>query len=627
MTVVILFIVGFGARRERKLIETSFQKQQAEENLTHSQERYLLVGCAINDGVWDWNILTDEEYLSARWKAILGYAEDEVPNLKSSFLNLLHPDDKAAVVEATRAHLEEHKPYALDYRLRCKNGDYRWVQSCGQAIYDAANRPTRMIGAVTDISERKRTEEALAQSQERYRSIESAVNDGIYDQNLLTGETYLSRRWKGILGYADDEIPNLELAFLDFVHPDDRAAIAKVAGEYLKSKENKSHTLDFRLRHKNGDYRWVHSRGMAFYDDNGPIRVLGAITDITDRKRAEEELARANRELEARVAERTAELAREMRRREAAQMTLAQAQKMEAVGQLTAGIAHDFNNLLAVIQGGLEFVEGAAARGVTAEPELIDAARRATRRGRELVQRLLAFARQSPLQAEPTAIDRLVLDTLRLLQRTLGEGIDIETRLDAATAAAFVDRNQLANVLLNLALNARDAMPEGGRLTIATKCRPARSAAAEGSAQWSTGEEICIAVSDTGLGMAEEVRRRVFEPFFTTKPDGLGSGLGLSMVFGFVEQSGGHIEVDSAVGHGTTITIHLPRIAVLDQTTEPDAVASSAVTAQKKNILLVEDDPDVRIVMAAQLKQLGYTVHAVTNGMEAIHLIELPTKN
>ena len=192
-------------------------------------------------------------------------------------------------------------------------------------------------------------------------------------------------------------------------------------------------------------------------------------------------------------------------------MTLAQAQKMEAVGQLTAGIAHDFNNLLAVIQGGLEFVEGAAARGVTAEPELIDAARRATRRGRELVQRLLAFARQSPLQAEPTNRS-LVLDTLRLLQRTLGEGIDIETRLDATTAAAFVDRNQLANVLLNLALNARDAMPDGGQLTIATKCRPARSAAAEGSAQWSMGEEICIAVSDTGLGMAEEVRRRVFEP-------------------------------------------------------------------------------------------------------------------
>ena len=626
LTVVILLIVGFGARRERKLIETSFQKQQAEENLAHSQERYRLVGCAVNDGVWDWNILTDEDYMSPRWKAILGYADDEIPNVRSSFWNLLHPDDKAAVVEATRAHLEERNPYALDFRLRCKNGDYRWVHSRGQASYDAANRPVRMIGAVTDITERKRTEEALAQSQERYRSIESAVNDGIYDQNLLTGETYLSRRWKGILGYADDEIANLESAFLDLVHPDDRAAIAEMAGEYLKSKENKSHTLDFRLRHKNGDYRWVHSRGMAFYDENGPIRVLGAITDITDRKRAEEELARANRELEARVAERTAELAREMRQREAAQMTLAQAQKMEAVGQLTAGIAHDFNNLLAVIQGGLEFVEGAAARGVTAEPELIDAARRATRRGRELVQRLLAFARQSPLQAEPTAIDRLVLDTLRLLQRTLGEGIDIETRLDATTAAAFVDRNQLANVLLNLALNARDAMPDGGQLTIATKCRPARSAAAEGSAQWSTGEEICIAVSDTGLGMAEEVRRRVFEPFFTTKPDGLGNGLGLSMVFGFVEQSGGHIEVDSAVGHGTTITIHLPRIAVLDQTTEPDAVASSAVTAQKKNVLLVEDDPDVRIVMAAQLKQLGYTVHAVANGMEAIHLIQLPTR-
>src|SRR5664280_1809991 len=251
----------------------------------------------------------------------------------------------------------------------------------------------------------------------------------------------------------------------------------------------------------------------------------------------------------------------EMRRREEAQMTLVQAQKMEAVGQLTAGIAHDFNNLLAVIGGSLGFVEEAAARGLTAEPELIDAALRATRRGRELVRRLLAFARESPLRAEPTTIDQLVLDTLRLLQRTLGQGIDIVTRLDAMAAVVSVDRNQMANALLNMALNARDAMPEGGQLTIATTCQPAQWAAVEGSTRWPTGDEVCITISDTGVGMTADVRTRVFEPFFTTKPDGLGSGLGLSMVHGFVEQSGGHIEIDSAAGRGTTITIKLPRIA------------------------------------------------------------------
>jgi len=534
LSAAILLAMGFVARRERRLLETKSQVQRIQEKLAFGEDRDRLIGSTANDGIWDWNILTDDEYMSPRWKAILGYADEEVANVKSSFFNLLHPDDRAAAVEATRAHLEERKPYALDIRLRCKDGDYRWVHSRGTALYDAANDPVRMIGAITDITDRKQAEEALRHSEERYRLIENAVDDGLYDHNLLSGEAYMSPRWKGILGYADDEVPNTVSAFYDLAHPDDRAALAVVVGEYRNQPEKKSHTLDFRLRHKDGGYRWVHSRGRVFRDAmNRPIRLLGAVTDITERKQAEAELRRtrafldtvienlpiminvknasdlsyvlvnrasrkmfripaaqmigkrahdivapelavlfeardrevlsrrermsfesdikradsavlwvnaskapilgddgepqfiitlssditarkqaeealANRDLEARVAERTAELARELRRREEAQRTLVQAQKMEAVGQLTAGIAHDFNNLLAVIQGGLEFVEGAAARGITAEPELIDATLRATRRGRDLVQRLLTFARQAPLQAEPTPIDQLV---------------------------------------------------------------------------------------------------------------------------------------------------------------------------------------------------------------------------
>jgi PAS domain S-box-containing protein len=495
LTVVILITIGLGAWRKQKLIVATSAMQQAQEALARSQERYTLVESAVNDGIWDWNILTGEAYMSPRWKHILGYADDELPNLASSFFDNIHPDDKAAVTEASRAQLEENKPYSLDFRLRCKNGDYCWVNSRGQAVRDATNRPVRM---------------------------------------------------------------------------------------------------------------------------------LGITTDITARKQAEAVLARTNQELEMRVAERTAALAQEMRKREEAQMTLAQMQKMEAVGQLTAGIAHDFNNLLAVIRGSLEFIEREAARGLTAEPELIDAATRATRRGSELVQRLLAFSRQSPLKAEPTRIDQLVLDTLRLLQRTLGAEIDIVTQLSAMTAAVSVDRSQLANALVNLALNARDAMPEGGEITIATTCRPSSWAAAEGASRWPTGEEVCITISDTGVGMTGEVRARVFEPFFTTKKDGLGTGLGLSMVHGFVEQSGGHIDIDSAPGRGTTITLHLPKIDMASHAAESGAVDGLSATGREKVVLLVEDDPDVRIVTAAQLKQLGYKVHAVADGMAAIDMIESP---
>lgn len=357
-------------------------------------------------------------------------------------------------------------------------------------------------------------------------------------------------------------------------------------------------------------------------------RVVERTTELAQEMRRREEvqirLEQTNQDLEMRVADRTKELAQEMRRREEAQISLVQAQKMEAVGQLTAGIAHDFNNLLAVIQGSLGFVEGAAVRGLAAEPELIDAALRATRRGSELVRRLLAFARQSPLEAQPTVVDQLVMDTLRLLQRTLGEKIEIVTRLDATAAIVSVDRNQLANALLNLALNARDAMAEGGQLTIATTCKPTRWAATEGRIRWPTGEEICITVSDTGVGMTEEVRSRVYEPFFTTKVDGLGTGLGLSMVHGFVEQTGGHIEIESLVGQGTTITICLPRIDPAEKTAEPNSVLASAESGRELTVLLVEDDRDVRIVTAAQLKQMGYKVHAVSNGMEALELVVSP---
>jgi CheY-like chemotaxis protein/anti-sigma regulatory factor (Ser/Thr protein kinase) len=236
------------------------------------------------------------------------------------------------------------------------------------------------------------------------------------------------------------------------------------------------------------------------------------------------------------------------------------------------------------------------------------------------VRRLIAFSRQSPLKAESTMVDQLVLDTLRLLQRTLGEKVEIVTELNATGAAVSVDRSQLANALVNLAVNARDAMPDGGRLTISTLCRRSES----GGAHSPPKEEVCIVISDTGAGMTDEVRKRVFEPFFTTKPDGLGSGLGLSMVHGFVEQSAGHIEIDSAVGRGTTITIKLPRITAVTQSDDRTEIGDSSATEKEKTVLLVEDDPDVRIVTAAQLKRLGYNVHAVANGIEAIDLIASP---
>ncbi len=394
------------------------------------------------------------------------------------------------------------------------------------------------------IDELKRAEAASKESLANLARAEAMAHLGHIKYEKASGLYTWSDGVYRIMGkFPDTFTPTMDTS-LELIDPEDRLSLELYRNNVLSGLAETPITL--RTVDIGGQTKYLEVWSAPLHDSSGEVAgMFGTVQDITVRKRAEEALARANQELEARVGERTAELAMEMRRREEAQMTLGQMQKMEAVGQLTAGIAHDFNNLLAVIGGSLEFVDAAAARGLTAEPELIDAALRATRRGRELVRRLLAFSRQSPLRAEATNIDQLVLDTLRLLQRTLGQGIDMVTQLDARAAVISVDRNQMANALLNLALNARDAMPDGGQLTIATTCRPAASGA---SSRFPMGEEVCIVISDTGVGMTDEVRSRAFEPFFTTKPDGLGSGLGLSMVQGFVEQSGGKIDIDKRAG-------------------------------------------------------------------------------
>lgn len=230
------------------------------------------------------------------------------------------------------------------------------------------------------------------------------------------------------------------------------------------------------------------------------------------------------------------------------------------------------------------------------------------------------------MDVKPTGVDQLVLDTLRLLQRTLGAQIEIVTRLDATASVVAADRGQLVNAFLNLAINARDAMPEGGQLTIETSCRAARRTASEGLGRWPTGEEVCISVSDTGVGMSEEVRKLAFEPFFTTKKNGVGVGLGLSMVRGYVENIGGYIEFASVFEQGTTITICLPRIAAVSVPEEHNISAGMIVATRKETVLLVEDDPDVRIMTAAQLKQCGYAVQSVATAMEAINMIASPAE-
>jgi PAS domain S-box-containing protein len=373
-------------------------------------------------------------------------------------------------------------------------------------------------------------------------------------------------------------------------------------------------------------------------DENGGLLFIRiTVFNATDRRRYERELLAARREalaaneelaaLNAHLEER---VATEVEQRIKAEDALRQAQKMEAIGQLTGGVAHDFNNLLTVVMGGLDTIDRQLAK-LPESPETAridrarDLAQQGAQRAATLTARLLAFSRRQPLDPKPVDANRLVADLVTILKRTLGEPVALEVVEAVGLWQTQADPNELENVLLNLAVNARDAMPNGGKLTIETANAFLDDAyVAVIPEPVPSGQYVLIAVSDTGTGMDQETMARVFEPFFTTKPTGKGTGLGLSQVYGFVRQSGGHVRIYSKLGQGTTVKIYLPRLHGAGETAEADATAAATPVHRGANetILLVEDDDHVRAFAAEALRELGYGVVEATTGRAALALLD-----
>ena len=357
-----------------------------------------------------------------------------------------------------------------------------------------------------------------------------------------------------------------------------------------------------------------------------------AQVEIERRTRTEAALRESEQQLEAKVVERTAELSTanerlraEAAERERAEEALRQAQKMESIGQLTGGVAHDFNNLLTVIIGNLETIQRHLRQPQQAVAALQHSAEQATRgaqRAAALTQRLLAFSRQQPLDPKPTDANRLIGGMSDLLRRTIGEQIAVETVLAGGLWLVHADPNQIEVALLNLAVNSRDAMPGGGKLTIETANAHLDEAYAASQSEVVPGQYVVVAVSDSGTGMSREVVARAFEPFFTTKDVGHGTGLGLSQVYGFVKQSGGHVKIYSEPGEGTTVKIYLPRFHSTEDRAEPEVVTKAPAAAHAETILVVEDDADVRSHTTGILRELGYAVLEAPEGKSALRAIE-----
>ncbi len=471
------------------------------------------------------------------------------------------------------------------------------IEAVAQSAWDAVERAAAVI--------------ALRESEAKFRAIANSIDPMVWSTQPDGYHDYYNDRWYEYTGVPPGSTDGE--AWNGMFHPDDQARAWEVWRGCLAT--GAPYHIEYRLRHHSGVYRWVLGRAQAVRDENGAItRWFGTCTDIQDIVDAREVLARSRQELEQAVEERTGQLM-------VAEERLRQAHKMEAVGQLTGGIAHDFNNMLAVVIGSLDMLERRIAQGATDLERYIVAAKDGATRAAALTQRLLGFARQQPLAPVALDINALVSGMIDLLMRTLGEKVTVETRLQSQLATALADPNLLENVVLNLSVNARDAMPDGGRLTIETANRQLDAAEA-GELGLATGDYVTLTVADTGSGMSEEVASRAFDPFFTTKGVGKGTGLGLSQVFGFARQSGGHVAIDTAPGRGTRVTLLLPRHdappAANDRADEnPEQRAGSP----DEVILVVEDEERVRNHSVEALRELGYTVLQAPDGIEALRLM------
>jgi PAS domain S-box-containing protein len=459
---------------------------------------------------------------------------------------------------------------------------------------------------------------ALTVSERRYRTLAEALPQLVWTSRPDGQRDYFSRQWVEYTGIPEEE--QFGLAWLDkVVHPEDRKRIRERWMAAVKGQDE--YDAELRIRRADGQYRWFKARATPVRDDGRIVRWFGTCTDITDIVEARETLTRSQEELERRVAERTRslaaaneQLAAEIAERQRTEEALRQSQKLEAIGQLTSGVAHDFNNLLTGVLGNLELLE----RRLKSEGSLrrLRSARAAAERGARLTHQLLAFSRKQRLAPTPLDLNRLVSEASDLLFRTIGATVRIETVLTEGLWPALVDPTQIELVLLNLAINARDAMPAGGRLTI----RTANVSRSEMPPDLRPGDYVLISVADSGEGMTEEVLSKAVEPFFTTKEIGKGSGLGLSMVHGVATQSGGGLRIDSRVGRGTTVNVYLPRAR------RPSAIAreretSSATVHEGATILVVDDDPDVREVAVSSLESCGYRLLAAENGLAALDVL------
>ena len=510
----------------------------------------------------------------------------------------------------------------------------RWLEALGNVSFvERPFHPTTLASiARTALKGRRRQYqtrrlfEDLREGEVRLRTALKAGNLGPWEFDVETQILRLSPDFQHAHG-PEGGGPGGELtleAFLDSVHPKDRDRITSAFQQSAAAGDD--YAIEFRRRWPDGTVRWIDARARMVRDELGtPLRLIGLSSDITERKAAAEALQQSNDRLERRVRERTAqlqhahdELLSQIAERERTEEQLRHMQKLESIGELTGGVAHDFNNLPAAVIGNLELLRKRAASDPSAD-RLIDGALQGAQRGAALTQRLLAFARRQALETRPVDLAALVQGMANLLRRSIGPTIELELDLPQALPAVLVDGNQIELALLNLAVNARDALPEGGKVTIQLRHCQATAPAPDLAA----GDYICLGVADSGMGMDPDTLKRAIEPFFSTKGIGKGTGLGLSMVHGVAQQLKGALRLASEPGRGTLAELWLPVAA--EQAIDVPQGTESRKDCMGATLLLVDDDFLINLSTKALLEDLGHTVFDASSGARALEVLKAET--
>jgi PAS domain S-box-containing protein len=563
------------------------------EELTVGEGRYARLVSNIPGAVYTRRLRPDggfdHPFVSPGFREMFGIGNRPWDGDLTTLLQQVHPDDRQALQESVVAAITGDAVCNKEFRVLKPNGQLSWVRSQARR-YRNEYGETLWDGIVIDISDIRHHEALLEQVQRTaglgYWTWEPLI--GPNSRDLKQRSAHYSDACAAILDLADEDrdISDADF-FARIVHPDDQDRVRRGFERFLAS-DTLYHDIEYRIVRRDKTVRWLRGTATKETAAGTVVRIVGVMLDVTDIKAREAQLV--------------------------------QAQKMEAVGELTGGIAHDFNNLLTVVIGNLEALVDSLKRD-SQEAEIARDALSAADRGATLTKRLLAFSRRQPLSPQPTDLPALVNELMPLLKRSVGELVQVAVKAEPALPAAIVDPHQLENAVINLANNARDAMPRGGTLTVelGSAMLPPEGPDADGN-DGTLAPFLLMAISDTGVGMAPDVLARAIQPFFTTKPVGQGTGLGLSMVYGLIRQSKGHMRIYSEPGIGTTIKLYLPQAMT-------DAVASTSQAAAPvdfsgRRALLVDDDEQVRATTAAMLRGFGFDVSEAASGKEALAILE-----